>query len=100
MNSVTTPTAHHKLVYTMLVILALLSVGMGFLHLPAIVNNVAIFTIAFAMAALVVAHYMGLRWEGPIILWTFLVPIILFAILVVLLVPDIAHSPLPFLGEH
>jgi caa(3)-type oxidase subunit IV len=91
--------AKHGFVFGVLVLLALCSVTAGVLHLPVVLNNILIFAIAFAMAGLVVLQYMGLRMEGPLVFWTFLIPVILFAILVVGLMPDIAHTSIEFLRK-
>lgn len=96
MNSQNAP-AKHSSIFALLVVLALCSVGVTLVHLSVALNNVVIFAIAFLMAGLVVLHYMGLRLEGPLVVWTFLISIILFAILVVTLMPDIAHTPVGFL---
>jgi cytochrome c oxidase subunit IV len=90
-----TVASKHGFVFTVLTLLAFCSITTGFLHLPAGPNNLIIFTVAFAMAGLVVLQYMGLKMESPLVIWTFLVPIILFVVLVVALLPDIAHQPLP-----
>jgi cytochrome c oxidase subunit IV len=85
--------------FATLVALALLGVGVTLLHLSAPTQNVLVFAVAFLMAAIVVLQYMGLRWEGPLVIWTFLIPVVLFAILVIALVPDIAHICPAFLGK-
>jgi len=90
---------NHGAIFSSLVVLALVSVGLTLLHLSPAVNNLAIFAIAFVMAGLVVAQYMGLRLEGAMVIWIVAVPVILFAIIVVAMMPDIAHVHVPFL-EH
>lgn len=89
--------ANHGTVFGILALLALCSIATGVLHFPEALNDVLIFGIAFAMAGLVILQYMGLKLEGQLVLWTFLVPVILFAILVVGLMPDIAHTSIEFL---
>ena len=88
--------SNHGILYALLVVLVALAAWVSLLHLSPGLNNLAVFGIAFTMAALVLAQYMGLRWEGPLVLWVFAIPVILFAILVVMLLPDIAHTPMPF----
>ena len=95
-----TITVNHSLVFGTLVILVLISVGISLLHFSVLMNNVLIFFIAFIMSALVVAQYMGLRFEGRLVVWIFIVPLVLFAILVVALMPDIGHVAVNFLGEN
>jgi cytochrome c oxidase subunit IV len=99
MTSNTLP-AKHGFLFGILTLLALCSIATVFLHLPAVLNNLIIFAVAFAMAGLVVLQYMGLKMEGPLVVWTFLIPVILFAILVVGLMPDIAHTSIEFLRGH
>ena len=92
--------ASHGVVFTLLVVLVLCAVGSTQLHLSPLMNNLIIFSIAFIMAGLVTAQYMGLRIEGPLILWIVFIPTLLFAILVILLMPDVAHVPVEFLRFH
>ena len=88
------PTSH-TVVFSLLVVLVLCAVGVSLLHLPPLTNNFAIFAIAFVMAGLVVVQYMGLKMEGPTVRLVVAVPVVLFAILVILLMPDIAHVTIP-----
>jgi caa(3)-type oxidase subunit IV len=90
--------AKHGLIFAQLIVLAGLSVLSGFLGLSPIWHTVALFAIAFSMAGLVVAQYMGLKGEGPLIYLVFFIPVVLFAVLVVPLIPDIAHQIVPFMG--
>ena len=83
----------HGLVYAVLAVLALLSVATRFLPLPGHTGAVVIFAIAFLMAGLVAIQYMGLKWEGTLVYAVVAIPFILFFILVVTLIPDIAHYP-------
>jgi hypothetical protein len=52
------------------------------------------------MAGLVLGQYMGLRLEGPLVVWTFIVPVALFVVLTLLLMPDIGHVSIEFLRHH
>jgi hypothetical protein len=88
--------ASHGVIFSLLVALVLFSVGASFLPLSALFHNLIIFGIALVMAGLVLGQYMGLRLEGPLVLWTFFVPVVLFVI-IILLMPDIAHVPVGFL---
>jgi len=93
--------ATHGVIFGLLVVLMLCSVGTHLLHLEPLATNLVLFTVAFLMAGLVVVQYMGLRTEGHLVKWLFVVPLILFGILVVLLLPDIAHFAVPpFLRLH
>ena len=79
---------NHGYIFAMLVILVLGSVGVCVLHLPAVTNNLVIFGIATVMACLVVFQYMNLKMEGPLVIWTVIVPLIMFGILVLVLLSD------------
>ena len=87
MNS-STGTSNHTMIYTLLVVLAISTVGITFLHLPLVTHNTLLFTIAFVMAALVAVQYMNLKVEGALIYWLVGVPFLLFAILVFTLIPE------------
>lgn len=94
-------TAPHGVIFSSLVALVLCAVGFSLMHLPPLANNVIVLAIAFVMAGLVVTQYMGLKIEGGVVRLVVLVPIILFAILVMVLMPDIAHVSVPsFLKFH
>lgn len=88
---------NHGLVFTLLVILVLGSVGVSLLHLPAVSNNLVIFGIATVMAGLVLFQYMNLRMEGPLVVWLAIIPVIMFGILVLVLLSDNAHPIFSFL---
>ena len=92
MNS-TTASNNHTMIFSVLVVMALSAVGVTFLHLPIVTNNVAIFAIAFVMAGL----YMDLKSEGKLIYWIMIIPFILFGILLVLFIPDVCHFSINFL---
>ncbi|HUO57239.1 MAG TPA: cytochrome C oxidase subunit IV family protein [bacterium] len=89
--------ANHSMVFSLLVVLALIAVGISQIHLSPVMNNLLVFAIAFVMAGLVVSQYMGLKIEGPLVVWLFVIPIVLFAIMVVLMMPDIGHVKVDFL---
>lgn len=93
------PSIDQGLSFATLVTLALFGVGVTLLQLSPGLQNILVFTAAFIMAGIVVLQYMGLKWEGPLVVWTFLIPVALFAILVIALVPDIAHIVPAFLGK-
>ncbi len=89
--------SNHAAVFSSLVVLSLSSVGIFFLHMPILANNLAIFAVAIVMAGLVFFQYMDLKDEGSIIYWVIIIPFVLFAILVILLIPDVCHYPVDFL---
>lgn len=94
--SATTKTSH-GMIFSMLVVMALSAVGITLLHLSVMMNNLAIFTVAFVMAALVFFQYMELKTEGKLIYWVMVIPCVLFAILVIMLIPDVCHYSVDFL---
>ncbi len=85
----------HEITFSFLILLVLGSVGVSLLHLPSSIHNAIVLTAAFLMAGLVASQYMGLKVEGWVVRLTVAVPVILFIILVVLLLPDIAHFSVP-----
>lgn len=89
--------SNHAAVFSSLMVLSLCAVGVTFLHLSILANNLAIFGVAVVMAGLVVFQYMNLKGEGILIYWVILVPLVLFAILVFLLMPDVCHFSVDFL---
>ncbi|HVZ79717.1 MAG TPA: hypothetical protein VHE12_02820 [bacterium] len=93
------PAVSHGVIFGSLVVLVLLSVGTKFLVLPVLWHNLILFGIATVMAALVLAQYMGLRLEGPLVVWAFIIPVVLFVILTLLLMPDIGHVRVEFLKK-
>ena len=99
MNPKSVP-VRHNLVFSLLVSLVLISVGVSLLHLPPSLNNLIVLGIAFVMAGLVVAEYMGLKREGPMVGVIIAIPVVLFTLLVVLLLPDISHVPIHFWGKQ
>lgn len=76
--------AKHDLIFVFLSILALLSIATTFLSISPNLNNWFIFGIAAIMALLVAIQYMGLKSEGFLVYAFFVIPIVLFAILVIL----------------
>ena len=92
-----TSATKHGMIFSLLVVMALSAVGVTFLHMGTMANNAAIFTIAFAMAALVFFQYMELKMEGKLIYWIVIIPLVLFAILVVLFMPDVCHYSIDWL---
>lgn len=80
--------SNHGVIFTLLVILALTTVGLHLLNFQGMGNNLAVFGVATVMAALVGMQYMGLKLEGPIVVSMVVVSFVLFAILVGVLIPD------------
>lgn len=91
---------NHGPIFTLLVALVFSSVGIHLLNLSPIVNNLIVLGIALAMAGLVVARYMGLKWEGRLVDWLVVVPLVLFAILMLILLPDLDGGSLGLLTGH
>lgn len=87
----------HEITFGLLFLLVFCSVGARLIDFPPLTNNLIIFASAFSMAVLVITQYMGLKIEGMVVRLTVAVPLILFAVLVGILLMDIAHVPLPHL---
>ena len=98
--SANTSTNNHSIIFSALVVLALLAVGITFLHLPVVPNNLAIFAVATLMAGLVFFQYMDLKSEGKLIYWIMIIPFVLFGILFVLFIPDVCHYSIDFLKRY
>jgi len=88
---------NHSAIFSVLVLLALSAVGITFLHLPVVSNNLAVFAVATVMAGLVFFQYMDLKSEGKLIYWIMIIPFVLFGILLVLFIPDVCHYSIDFL---
>ena len=89
--------AHHHpnyvAVWYWLVGLAIGSVIISSLGLPVTVNLLIIFGVALVKAVLVALYFMHLKFEQMLIYSLVFVPLIFFAILLLVLFPDIAfHS--------
>lgn len=92
-----TSSNNHTAVFSTLVVLVFLSVGVTLLRLPVVPNNLAIFAVAVVMASLVFFQYMDLKDEGKLIYWIMVIPFVLFGILLVLFIPDVCHFSINFL---
>ncbi len=92
--NLTASKSNHGLVYGALVVLALVEVGVSLVNLPGNLNVYTIFGLAVIQCLLVAMQYMGLKAEGVMVYAFMIIPLILFAILVFLLIPDISHYPL------
>lgn len=91
---------NHTMIFSVLVLLALSAVGITFLHMPILQNNLAIFAVATFMAGLVFFQYMDLKSEGKLIYWIIIIPFVLFGILVLLFIPDVCHYSIDFLKRY
>lgn len=87
-------TVHHHpnyvAIWYWLIGLALASVVVSALPLPHTVITAIIFAAALVKAVLVVLYYMHLRFERLLVYALLGVPLLFFAILVLVLLPDIA----------
>lgn len=80
------------IVFFLLVILVLVSVGVHELHLSLSMEIPFLALIAVTMTALVATRYMKLQTEGIVIYLLAGIPVLLFVVLVVLLIPDFVQS--------
>jgi cytochrome c oxidase subunit 4 len=77
-------------VWGWLILLALLSVLIGALPLSYGMTLLLVFEIAVIKSLLVVMYFMHLRFESLLIYVLLIIPLLFFAILVMVLFPDIA----------
>jgi cytochrome c oxidase subunit IV len=92
-----TASVKHGFIFIQLVGLAVFSAASVFFGLSGPWHTLLLLAVALSMSGLVVAQYMGLKGEGALVYWTFFIPVILFAVLVAPLIPDIGHILVPFL---
>lgn len=92
MQSSATPRPNYLAIWAWLVLLlaiSLLAVYLPFSHTATVAM---IFVVAFAKATLVAANFMHLRFEKRLIRVIAIVPVVLFIILTVALVPDVVFN--------
>src|SRR5438067_1240115 len=96
-HGVTTPVPHHHVnyfaIFVALVILTVLTVGIAFKRFESeLVNVLLALLVASIKASLVAMYFMHLKFEGKLIYFIAIVPLILCVILCCALVPDIIFS--------
>ena len=84
------PRSRYFVIWVWLVVLTVAYLAERAVGVPRHIALAIIFGIALVKAMLVAWNYMHLRHEGRMIFVILLVPILLFTILVLLLLPDIA----------
>ena len=96
----TSPAHHGKdmvhtylVVFGVLVVLTLLTVGTAYLELPHSVAIVVAIVIALAKAALITAFFMHMKGESPLINVSLGVALALVLMLVLLVMPDVGVGP-------
>src|SRR5215203_4215615 len=97
-HAVTVPMPHHHVNYVKiffaLVILTIVTVAIAFKRFDSEAVNVMLaLLVASVKASLVAMYFMHLKFEGKLIYFISIVPLILCVILVCALIPDIMHSP-------
>jgi caa(3)-type oxidase subunit IV len=92
MTHSTHPRPNYVAVWAWLVFLLIVSVAAVYLPFPQAATVLIIFTIAVAKALLVAANYMHLRFEERLIRIIAIVPVVLFLILTLTLIPDIVYN--------
>jgi len=95
----TAPTPHHQVnyfaIFVALVVLTVVTVAVAFKRFDSEAVNVLLaLLIASVKASLVAMYFMHLKFEGKLIYFIAIVPLILCVILVCALIPDVAHGPL------
>jgi len=81
------------MIFGSLVLLTLISVAATFLPLPGVEVDLILLAIALLMTSLVGFQYMGLKREGRLVRWAVVVPLVLFAILLIVLLLDSTFRP-------
>lgn len=89
MSEAAAPRSRYFAIWVWLIVLTGAYLAERAVGVPHRIALAIVFAIAFVKALLVVWNYMHLRHEGRMIFAILLVPILLFAILVLLLAPDI-----------
>jgi caa(3)-type oxidase subunit IV len=79
-------------VWGWLVILLMVGVAVAYLPFPKSITTFLIFAIAAVKAVMVALNYMHLRFERLLIYAIAIVPLLLFLILTVTLIPDIVFN--------
>src|SRR5207253_10143735 len=91
----TEPMPHHKvnyfLIFGILVVLTILTVGVAFLNIQKEWNKVLLaLTIASIKASFVAAFFMHLQFEGKLIYFIMIVPLTFTVVLICALLTDVA----------
>jgi caa(3)-type oxidase subunit IV len=79
-------------VWAWLLILLFISLGAVYLPFSHGITVTFIFVVAAVKAFLVAANFMGLRFEERFVWWVGIVPVVLFVILVLGLIPDVGYQ--------
>jgi cytochrome c oxidase subunit 4 len=98
-HAVSAPTPHHHVnylgIFFALVILTIVTVAIAFKRFDSEAINVLLaLLVASVKASLVAMYFMHLKFEGKLIYFIAIVPLILCVILVCALIPDIVNSPM------
>src|SRR5689334_12312864 len=97
-HGTTAPIPHHQLnycpIFVALVVLTVVTVAVAFKRFESeLVNVLLALLIASVKASLVAMYFMHLKFEGKLIYFIAIVPLVLCVILVCALIPDVAHGP-------
>lgn len=79
-------------VWAWLVLLLMVSVAAVYLPFPHGITVMFIFVVAAVKAFLVATNYMHLRFEQSLIRAIAIIPVLLFIIMTITLIPDIAYN--------
>src|SRR4051794_28586222 len=96
-HGVSTPVPHHHVnyfaIFVALVVLTVITVAVAFKRFESeLVNVLLALLVASIKATLVAMYFMHLKFEGKLIYFIAIVPLILCMILVCALIPDIMYS--------
>jgi cytochrome c oxidase subunit IV len=97
-HGTTVPMPHHHVnyvkIFLALVVLTVVTVAVAFKRFESEAVNVLLaLLVASVKATLVAMYFMHLKFEGKLIYFIAIVPLILCVILVCALIPDIVNSP-------
>jgi cytochrome c oxidase subunit IV len=97
-HGTTVPMPHHHVAYVKiffaLVVLTVVTVAIAFKRFDSEAVNVLLaLLVASVKASLVAMYFMHLKFEGKLIYFIAIVPLVLCVILVCALIPDVVNSP-------
>jgi len=84
---------NYFMVWVVLLLLLVVSLAAAYMPFSQTLTVILIFVIAAVKALLVASFFMHLKIEGKLILAIAIVPVILFVIMTISLLPDIVYNP-------
>lgn len=84
-----TPIARYVQIFAALIVLTGVTVGLSYVHLGDYGNIIVGMAVAACKATLVAMFFMHLKYEGKVILFVAIFPLLLMAIVMLALMPDV-----------